>query len=1058
MSSNTIKGIKKVLVKTLKYSGITIVAIIALLFILPALFPKTVSEQIKRWANESITSELNFSKARLTFFSHFPTLTLSLKDVSLTGSAPFANDTLLAAEEVALGIDLSSIFKEQIKIDRIYVTDGNIKVLVNEAGQPNYNIYKSTGDTSAVNDSSSASLKLARIEISKTALIYKDASIPFELSVKELDYIGKGDLSAAVFDLASNITMTGTTLAYDNEPYLQDKDLKAKLLTEINTHSLALHFNKNDLFINKLPLAFVGKFEFLKNGYFLDFSLKTPVTDFGNLFTALPPKLVKWVEKRSVRGNLTMGASLKGAYVSEDGLAPTLAFDMTVKDGSLESRNSSAKAKNFLFDFHVKLPSLNTDSLTVDMDTLSLAVADKYIRGGLHIVGLNEPSVKGQLQGLLDLEKLNGLFTDKEVLALKGIYEFKFRADGQYRRGQNPDSFRPDTVITSFPVFSYQSSLRNGYFKYGSLPVAAEQISFNVNAGCSDGLYNNIYAKIEDINAVALSNYIKGHVHINGLKNLPVEAALSSKINLADIAKIVPLEDYSVNGLLDLDITCKGNYNQSKGQFPVTRAFFKVNNGSIKTPHYPAPLKDIVVDAEVVSTNGTTRDVSIKIKPVSFSFEGEPFLLKTDLRNLDNIHYEIASKGTLNLTNIYKAFAVTGYDVKGRIKADFDLRGNQADATAGKINRLHNSGTLVLDSISVMTEMYPKPIFINKGQLHFKNDLLVADKLVVKYGKTEALLTGYFKNMIAYGLQDNATLWGNLNLKSKLVDVAEWTAFSEPGSNAGTTGNSGSSGVIMLPKTMNFTFNANVAVVDYDGILLKNAQSEVLLQNGELLLKNTKFRLIDAPISMNASYKSQNPLKASFTYQVQADSFAIEKAYKEIALFREMATSAKGIKGIVGLNYSLAGHLDENMSPIYASLKGGGELTLKDIKIKGFKLLNAVGKATNRDSLGSKADRVKGVTIKTSLANNILTIERTKLKIAGFRPRFEGQVSLDGRLNLKGRLGLPPFGIFGIPFNVTGNSENPKVKLKRGKANDELKPDDYDDDVVLPAPDSTKVI
>jgi AsmA protein len=67
-----------------------------------------------------------------------------------------------------------------------------------------------------------------------------------------------------------------------------------------------------------------------------------------------------------------------------------------------------------------------------------------------------------------------------------------------------------------------------------------------------------------------------------------------------------------------------------------------------------------------------------------------------------------------------------------------------------------------------------------------------------------------------------------------------------------------------------------------------------------------------------------------------------------------------------------------------------------------------------------------------------MTIERTKMKIAGFRPRFEGQVSLDGKLNLKGRIGLPPLGIFGVPFNVTGTQAKPVVKLRRGNDTDSL--------------------
>ena len=112
--------------------------------------------------------------------------------------------------------------------------------------------------------------------------------------------------------------------------------------------------------------------------------------------------------------------------------------------------------------------------------------------------------------------------------------------------------------------------------------------------------------------------------------------------------------------------------------------------------------------------------------------------------------------------------------------------------------------------------------------------------------------------------------------------------------------------------------------------------------------------------------------------------------------------------------------------------------------MKGFKLFTVVSKETDRDSLNNPD--VSKVDIKTKIKNNIITIDPVRMRVAGFRPKLQGQVSFDGKLNLKFRLGLPPLGIFGIPMTVTGTQDKPIVKFKRGTDNKPLQetadPDD----------------
>ena len=153
-----------------------------------------------------------------------------------------------------------------------------------------------------------------------------------------------------------------------------------------------------------------------------------------------------------------------------------------------------------------------------------------------------------------------------------------------------------------------------------------------------------------------------------------------------------------------------------------------------------------------------------------------------------------------------------------------------------------------------------------------------------------------------------------------------------------------------------------------------------------------------------------------------------------------MVTMAKDAYGIISVKYNLKGKLDGEMTPIYPSLEGGGTLSVKDVKLKGFKLFNIISQKAGTDAL--KDANLTTIDINSTIKNNLITIERFKFKVSGFRPRIEGQTSFDGALNLKMRLGLPPLGIIGIPIKVTGTTEHPKIGL--GRKSKDLEETEYD--------------
>ena len=723
-------SIKKIGLKIFKVTGFFLFFILALMFLLPMLFPESVSKKIKEWTNTSINGELNFSKVRLSFFNHFPSLTLTLYNFNLKGSAPFEKDTLLSADELSLGINLKSVFSDKIGVSEIYLTNGNINIKTDAQGHPNYNVYK--GDTSHTKKTSAdtvgASLNIERIQLDNTNLFYDDESMPVQVIAKNMNYLGKGDLSESIFDLQSKLNIASFDLTYNHNHYVGSRKLKADLITKINTSSLAFVFEKNDLVLNKLPLQFKGSFGFLKDGYDMNFNVNTVDASLYEVLGALPPAYLPWFDKMDANGKTEISMVLKGKYQAAENLKPDLMFGIKIKDGLLDYEKAPDALKNLKLNFSTYMPNLNPDSLQVNIDTFSFTVDKSYWKSDFHVVGINTPSVKANVKAELDLSKISQAIGLKMV-DMKGKYALNLNADGKYFTKIIPHGLRKtDTVIASIPSFNFTSALTEGYFKIMLLPKALDHVSFNLNATCKDGNYKHTGIDLQKLNINLLENYIKGFLTLKGGDAFVMDANLKSVINLGDIAQFYPLDLYmKLKGNLVADIQSKGVLDLVKKVYPVVNANFNIKDGSLQTKYYPHPIDKIQVSVNVVSKTSSPKDVAISVLPVSFLFEDQPFTVKADIKNLSNIKYDISSSGSVDIGKIYQVFAVKGYDLKGIIKADLALKGLQSDATNGHYDKLFNKGTLSVKDLRLVSDMFPEPFDIKEGKFHFDQEKMLFD-------------------------------------------------------------------------------------------------------------------------------------------------------------------------------------------------------------------------------------------------------------------------------------------------------------------------------------------
>ena len=73
------KSGKKRVVKIVKIARTSLGTLLLLLFLLPTIFPETLTNQVKKFANEKLNGEFSFKETHLSFFTHFPSLTNNIK-------------------------------------------------------------------------------------------------------------------------------------------------------------------------------------------------------------------------------------------------------------------------------------------------------------------------------------------------------------------------------------------------------------------------------------------------------------------------------------------------------------------------------------------------------------------------------------------------------------------------------------------------------------------------------------------------------------------------------------------------------------------------------------------------------------------------------------------------------------------------------------------------------------------------------------------------------------------------------------------------------------------
>lgn len=233
--------------KGLKITGITVAVILVLMLVLPFLFQDKVMNIVKKEANEMLNARLDFESLHISLFSHFPSASIELNGLSLSGVGDFEGDTLVSARSIDVAVNVMSLFgNEGFDVNYIVLDRPSVKAVKLADGRVNWDIMKpdtlaAEEDTTEVESASSFRLKLKHFKIADATLVYMDDSTQMQFYTDKFNLKLSGDMSADVTDIDSRLSCENIYLAMGGVSYLKQARAEAKLTVSADLKLSLIH-------------------------------------------------------------------------------------------------------------------------------------------------------------------------------------------------------------------------------------------------------------------------------------------------------------------------------------------------------------------------------------------------------------------------------------------------------------------------------------------------------------------------------------------------------------------------------------------------------------------------------------------------------------------------------------------------------------------------------------------------------------------------------------------------------------------------------------------------
>ena len=579
-----------------------------------------------------------------------------------------------------------------------------------------------------------------------------------------------------------------------------------------------------------------------------------------------------------------------------------------------------------------------------------------------------------------------------------------------------------------------------------SLTYKMNGIPFLANANISAtmdvdaDLANNKYTlKDNTIRLNAIQAGIDGWV---ALKDPAIDIDLklnTNDIGFKEILSLIPaiyateFSSLKTDGTATLTATAKGILQGDT--VPAFNIDMQVKNAMFRYPALPAGVDQININANVQNPGGNIDLTTVDINPFSFRLAGNPFSLTAYVKTpVSDPDFKVEAKGILNLGMIKQVYPLGDMELNGTIDADMQMSGRLSSIEKEQYDRILAAGTIGLTDMKLKMQDMPD-VEIKKSLFTFTPKYLQLSETTVNIGKNDITADSRFENYIGYALK-GTTLKGSLNIRSNYFNLNDFmSATGEEMSSSGdvtTTDSVSSTGIVEVPRNIDFQMDANLKQVLFDKMSFNNMNGKLTVKDGKVDMKNLSMSTMGGNVVMNGYYSTADAKKPELKAGFKLTNIGFAQAYKELDMVQKMAPIFENLKGNFSGSINVLTDLDAAMSPILDTMQGDGSLSTRDLSLSGVKAIDQIADAIKQPNL--KEMKVKDMTLDFIIKDGRVETKPFDIQMGDYNLNLSGSTGLDQTIDYTGKIKLPASAgniskLMTLDLRIGGSFTSPKVSV-----------------------------